>query len=182
MIDKNIKKYFDGNVILIKNKFFRDKRGYFTELYNYNFFKRIGIDVKFIQDNLSFSRYKNTIRGLHFQSKPMSQHKLVRVNKGAIFDVVVDIRKKSKTFGKYKFFYLSQNDGNFLYISNKFAHGFCTLKDNTEVFYKVSKQYSKIHDMSIIWNDKSLNIKWPIQKNNPILSTKDKNGITLDKI
>ena len=107
----------------------------------------------------------------------MSQYKLLRVNKGKIFDVVVDLRKNANTYGKSKSFILSENDGKFLLISDKFAHGFCTLENNTEVFYKVSKNYSKLHDKSILWNDKILKIKWPLTDNNPILSSKDANGI-----
>ena len=106
----------------------------------------------------------------------MSQSKLVRVIRGSIYDVVVDLRKNSSTYGKYISFRLKKNDGKLLYISNNFAHGFCTLEKDTEVFYKVSKYYSKEHEKTIIWNDKKLNIKWP-NKNKPTLSNKDLNDL-----
>jgi len=171
--------YFDKEIILIKNKYHRDNRGSFSELYNYNNFKKIGIKIKFVQDNISFSKKKYTIRGLHIQTSPMSQYKLIKVNKGSIFDVVLDLRKSSKSYGKYKSFILKENDGKLLFVSDKFAHGFCTLKNNTEVFYKVNNYYSKKHYKSILWKDKDLQINWPLKNIDPILSVQDKKGLSL---
>ncbi len=172
----DVQYYFEKQVALIKTNIFNDNRGSFTELYNERVLNKLGIKESFVQDNYSISKKKFTIRGLHFQIGKMSQSKLVRVIRGSIYDVVVDLRKNSSTYGKYISFRLKKNDGKLLYISNNFAHGFCTLEKDTEVFYKVSKYYSKEHEKTIIWNDKKLNIKWP-NKNKPTLSNKDLNGL-----
>ena len=125
---------------------------------------------------------KGTLRGLHFQKPPFEQTKLLYVLSGEIFDVVVDLRKNSKTYGKYKSFILNDKNFNSIYISSGFAHGFLTLTDNVKLFYKVSKYYSKKHDESILWNDKKINIKWPIiKKNKLIISDKDKNAVIFEK-
>lgn len=177
-----VKKYFSNNVILIKTKLFKDIRGSFTEIYNKNAFKKIGIFENFVQDNYSISKNKKTIRGLHFQSGQKKQSKLVRVMKGSIFDVVVDLRKNSNSYGKYMSFNLKQNDGQLLYISKNFAHGFCTLENDTEIFYKVSNFYSNKNEKTILWNDNFLKINWPLKKITPTLSLKDKNGIGFLKL
>lgn len=172
----NIQYYFEKQIALINTNIFNDNRGSFTELYSKKILKKLGITESFVQDNYSISKKKFTIRGLHFQIGKMSQSKLIRVIRGSIYDVVVDIRKNSSTYGKYMSFKLKKNDGKLLYVSKNFAHGFCTLENNTEIFYKVSKYYSKPHEKTIIWNDEKLNIKWP-NKNKPTLSDKDLKGL-----
>jgi dTDP-4-dehydrorhamnose 3,5-epimerase len=169
----NFKNYFNGHIILINNKKIIDKRGSFFESYNSEKLNNLNVKCKFYQDNVSISKKKGTLRGLHYQKKPFSQNKLITVVQGKIQDVVIDLRKKSKTFGKYQSFIMSENKSNQLYISNHFAHGFLTLENNTIVTYKVDKKYSKKHEITILWSDKKLKIKW-LQKKNLILSEKDK--------
>lgn len=158
-------------VLLIEPVVFGDNRGFFMETYKYDDFVDLGIEDRFVQDNHSKSAQKNVIRGLHFQRKPFAQAKLVRVIAGRIFDVAVDIRKNSPTYGKWVSAELSSENKNMLYIPDGFAHGFCTLEENTEVIYKCSNPYSEKHDCGIKWNDEYLDIKWPTE--NPILSKKD---------
>lgn len=167
-----IKSDLDG-VILIKPKVINDYRGFFIESYSHKVFCDNGIDCKFVQDNHSKSINIGTIRGLHFQTPPFDQSKLVRVIRGSILDVVVDIRKSSPTFGKWQSFELSEDNFKMLFIPKGFAHGFCTLKQDSEVFYKVDNYYSLQNDNGIFWNDPSIGIKWPV--NNPIISIKDNN-------
>ncbi len=160
---------FEG-LFIIQPKCFQDERGYFFESYNENDFKKNGLDVKFVQDNQSLS-HKGVLRGLHFQNPPYAQGKLVRVIKGAVLDVVVDIRKKSKTFGKHFSLELNEQNKTMLYIPEGFAHGFLTLEDNTIFFYKCTNFYNKASENCILWNDKYLNINWGIS--NPLISEKD---------
>lgn len=160
------------DLILIKTKSFKDIRGYFFESYKESEFKNWGIKENFKQDNISFS-VKNTLRGLHFQRKPKEQTKLVRCIKGEIFDVAVDLRKESPTFGKWVSVVLSEENKNMIYIPKGFAHGFCVLSDYAVVFYKVSEEYSRELEAGIRWNDPDLNIVWPVR--DPILSDRDKN-------
>lgn len=160
------------DVKLIEPKVYSDQRGFFMESYNKRIFEEIGINFNFVQDNHSLSKEPGTIRGLHYQLNPKSQTKLIRVLSGAIFDVIVDLRKNSMTFGKWEGFILSEFNYRNLLIPNGFAHGFCTLVPNTQIFYKVDKFYSPKHDRGILWNDPTLNISWPTS--NPILSDKDK--------
>lgn len=150
---------------------FEDNRGFFTESYTQNKFHKLGVEVDFVQDNHSFSQYKGTIRGLHFQSDPMEQSKLVRVIKGSILDVIVDIRADSQNFRKYITVELTDKNFKQVFIPQGFAHGFCTLEDNCHVTYKVDNFYSAENNCGIIWNDPQLNIKWPTE--NPILSEQD---------
>ena len=150
---------------------FEDNRGFFTESYTQNKFHKLGVEVDFVQDNHSFSQYKGTIRGLHFQSDPMEQSKLVRVIKGSILDVIVDIRADSQNFRKYTTVELTDKNFKQVFIPQGFAHGFCTLEDNCHVTYKVDNFYSAENNCGIIWNDPQLNIKWPTE--NPILSEQD---------
>ncbi|MFT4303211.1 MAG: dTDP-4-dehydrorhamnose 3,5-epimerase [Candidatus Woesearchaeota archaeon] len=163
-------------VLLIEPSIFEDKRGFFLETYRKSEFP---IKVEFKQDNHSKSN-KNVLRGLHFQKLPKKQGKLIRCTKGSIFDVAVDIRKESPTYKKHVAAILSEENKYILWIPPGFAHGYLTLKDNTEVQYKCTEEYSKEHDVSILWNDKELNIDWPIK--NPILSEKDKNAPTLKEV
>jgi len=158
------------DVILVEPQSFSDDRGFFFESFKESDFFLNGIDKKFVQDNYSHS-VNGVIRGLHFQKAPKAQAKLVTVLKGKIFDVAVDIRKNSPTYGKWVSEILSGDTHNLLYVPEGFAHGFCVISDEADVLYKVSNEYSQEHERSIIWNDPKLNIQWPIKK--PIISNKD---------
>jgi dTDP-4-dehydrorhamnose 3,5-epimerase len=158
-------------VYIIKPTKFKDNRGTFFESFNKQIFqKKIDSKVNFVQDNQSLS-YKGVLRGLHFQNPPYAQAKLVSVIKGSVLDVVVDLRKESKTFGKYITEEINEYNNHQLFIPVGMAHGFLTLEDNTIFRYKCSDFYNKESEDSLLWNDISLNIKWPIS--NPILSKKD---------
>ena len=176
-----INKYFDNTVILLKPKKFYDKRGFFSELYNKNSLKKLKIKDIFVQDNYSFSKKKGIIRGLHFQKPPFDQAKLIRVTKGKILDIILDIRKNSPYYGKIKKFILSKENWRQIYIPSGFAHGFVTLSNLTEVEYKVSNFYSKKHEVTIMWNDQTLSVNWII-KQKEILNNKDKNGISFNEL
>ena len=158
------------DVILVEPSSFSDDRGFFFESFKESDFFSNGIDKNFVQDNFSHS-VNGVIRGLHFQKAPKAQAKLVTVLKGKIFDVAVDIRKNSPTYGKWVSEILSDDTHNLLYVPEGFAHGFCVISDEADVLYKVSNEYSQEHERSIIWNDPKLNIEWPIKK--PIISNKD---------
>lgn len=158
-------------VFIIETDVFGDKRGFFMESYNEKRFRENGVDNQFIQDNHSLSTQTGVIRGLHYQLNPKAQTKLVRVLSGAIYDVVVDICKGSPTFGQWEGFFLSADNKRQLLVPKGFAHGFCTLIPNTQVFYKVDEYYSPEHDRGILWNDPAIGIDWPTS--NPILSDKD---------
>lgn len=161
-----------NDVILIKPKIFGDNRGFFLETYKKSEFVKNGIVAEFIQDNHSKST-KHVLRGLHYQAKPYMQAKIVRCIKGRIFDVAVDIRPESSTYGKYVKVELSQENQNMLYIPEGFAHGFVVLSDEAELIYKASGEYAPQADRGIIWNDKDINVDWEIDFE-PILSEKDK--------
>ena len=162
-----------ADVILIKPTVFYDDRGFFMEAYKKSEFEKVGIDTDFVQDNHSKS-IKGVLRGLHYQIEPRSQGKLVRCVKGKIFDVAVDIRIGSPTFGKWVGVELSEENKFILWIPRGFAHGFLTLSEEAEIIYKISgSEYSPEHDRSIRWNDPDINIDWPID-GRPILSEKDR--------
>lgn len=169
---KVIQTIFDG-VFVLEPTVYKDERGFFMESYNEQTFRKLGFDIQFVQDNHSLSVKAGTIRGLHYQLHPKAQTKLVRVTRGAIYDVIVDIRKGSPTFGKWQAFILSADNKRQLLVPKGFAHGFCTLVENTEVQYKVDEYYSLEHDRGILWNDPALGIDWPVT--DPILSEKDAN-------
>lgn len=160
------------DVILIKPKVFGDNRGFFMETYKKSDFVANGIIEDFNQDNHSKST-KGVLRGLHYQEKPFGQAKIVRCVKGKIYDVAVDIRQNSKTFGQYVKVELSEENKNMLYIPVDFAHGFVALSDEVEILYKASGEYNPQADRGILWNDKDININWDIDFE-PILSEKDK--------
>lgn len=160
-------------VYLIEPIVHQDSRGFFMESYNEQIFIEKGLHYKFIQDNHALSREAGVIRGLHYQLAPKAQTKLIRATAGAIYDVVVDIREGSDTFGKWIGVILSEENKRQLLIPKGFAHGYCTLTTNTQVIYKVDEFYSPEHDRGIAWNDINLSIDWPVS--NPILSAKDKN-------
>lgn len=157
-------------VILIESKSFPDDRGFFLENFKESDFTAGGIDAKFVQDNYSHS-VKSVLRGLHYQTNPKAQAKLVSALQGEIFDVAVDIRKGSPTFGKWISEILSGENHKSLFIPEGFAHGFCVLSEKADVLYKVNQEYSVKHDRGLLWNDTTLDIKWPTDK--PIISEKD---------
>ncbi|MFL5754283.1 MAG: dTDP-4-dehydrorhamnose 3,5-epimerase [Bacteroidia bacterium] len=158
---------------IIQPRVFEDERGYFFESYTTREFEMLGLDVKFVQDNQSLSQ-KGVLRGLHFQNPPHAQGKLVRVIKGAVQDVVVDIRKGSATYGKHFSVELNERNKTMLWIPHGFAHGFATLEDNTIFFYKCTNYYNKSSEGCILWDDADLNINWMLT--DPVLSAKDKDG------
>ena len=164
-----VKLEIDGT-FRIKPKIFADERGYFTETYKRSDFERVGIKADFRQDNQSSST-KGVIRGLHFQREPYAQGKLVRVVKGMIFDVGVDLRKDSRTFGRYVTAILSEENKEMLWIPEGFAHGFLALEDSV-VLYKATGEYNKDSEGGLIWNDPTVNIKWPAKPTE--ISDKDK--------
>lgn len=168
------------DVILVKPKVFGDNRGFFMETYKKSEFVANGIDIEFTQDNHSKS-IKGVLRGLHYQAKPYGQAKLVRCVKGRIYDVAVDIRKNSKTFGQYVKVELSEENRNMVFIPEGFAHGFVALTDDVEILYKTSGEYAPQADSGIFWNDKEINIDWGIDFE-PILSDKDKYQSELSEI
>ncbi|MCK0131084.1 dTDP-4-dehydrorhamnose 3,5-epimerase [Flavobacteriaceae bacterium F08102] len=159
-------------ILIINPTVYSDSRGYFLESYNKERLKDV-LNVSFVQDNESLSQ-KGVLRGLHFQNPPYAQGKLVRVIKGSVLDVAVDIRKASPTYGQAYHKILSEENKTSLYIPEGFAHGFLVLEDNTIFSYKCTKYYHKPSEDAILWNDETLGIQWNIK--NPILSEKDKNA------
>ena len=160
------------DVILIKPKVFADNRGFFMETYQTKRFAEAGINVNFVQDNHSGS-CQSTLRGLHYQIQH-AQGKLVRVIAGEVFDVAVDIRKNSPTYGKHISVELSEENKSILYIPEGFAHGFCVLSEEAEVLYKCSSLYNSETEHTISWDDPDIEVYWPVS--NPLLSDRDKNG------
>lgn len=153
-----------------------DSRGVFAEVWNAREWRNAGVDVEFVQDNMSLSRRAGTLRGLHYQLAPFAQAKLVQVFQGAIFDVAVDIRPGSPTFGKWVGRELSDRVGNQLYVPAGFAHGFMTLVPDTRVHYKVSAYYSGAHDRAISFDDSEIGIEWPLEVDRALMSAKDKDA------
>jgi dTDP-4-dehydrorhamnose 3,5-epimerase len=151
-----------------------DHRGFFSEVYNRRALAEAGVDVEFVQDNHSLSVEKGVVRGLHYQIAPMAQDKLIRVVRGAILDVAVDIRRGSPTFGRHVSAEISAENWRQIYVPVGFAHGFVTLEPNTEVVYKVTQYYSPAHDRGIRWDDPELGIDWRIGAGEAILSDKDR--------
>jgi len=165
--------------VLIEPKVFEDNRGFFLESYSKKLFAENGIKDDFVQDNHSLSVEKGVLRGLHFQLSPNAQAKLVRVVAGSVYDVIVDLRENSSTFGKWEGFTLSAKNKQMLYVPRGFAHAFCTLEEDTEFVYKVDNFYAPESDSGIIWNDPTLNIDWPLE-GEPIVSEKDSNLQTFE--
>ena len=166
----NFKRLQIPDVIAINLKSFSDERGFFLESFQESTFASNGIKTKFVQDNISRS-IKGVLRGLHYQKNPKAQAKLVTAIRGEIFDVAVDIRKGSPTFGKWIAEILSDKNHKTFYVPEGFAHGFCVLSDQADILYKVSNDYSAENERGIIWNDPILKIPWPVEK--PILAKKD---------
>jgi dTDP-4-dehydrorhamnose 3,5-epimerase len=151
-----------------------DARGFFSETYSQRALADAGIDLTFVQDNHAFSAAKGTMRGLHFQTTPFAQDKLVRVIRGSILDVAVDLRRASPTYGKHVAAVISAEAWNQILVPVGFAHGLLTLEPDTEVLYKVTNYYSPQHDLGLLWNDPALAIAWPVTEADAILSAKDK--------
>jgi dTDP-4-dehydrorhamnose 3,5-epimerase len=151
-----------------------DERGFFSETYSQKALAGAGIAHAFVQDNHAFSAAKGTVRGLHFQIPPFAQDKLIRVARGAIFDVAVDLRRASPTYGKHVSAVISAKDWNQIFVPAGFAHGLATLEPDTEVLYKVTNYYSPEHDLGLLWNDPALAIAWPVSEAEAILSAKDR--------
>jgi len=164
---------FIKGLFVIKPKVFEDARGYFYESYNNSVFKKAGLNMNFVQDNQSLSQ-KGVLRGLHFQNAPFAQGKLVRVITGSVFDVAVDIRTNSPTYGKHFGLELTESNKWMMYIPEGFAHGFATLQDNTIFSYKCTNYYSKASEDCLLWNDSDIGINWNVSQ--PLLSDKDKEG------
>ena len=163
-----------SDILLIKENIYEDSRGYFSEAYNKNEFKKIGIEEDFIQDNFSFSMNAFTIRGMHFQNKPNAQSKLLRVINGSIMDIFIDLRKKSSTYMMHHKVNMKSTDG-WLYIPKGFAHGFLVLSKHAIVNYKVDNYYNKDSECGINYNDSSLDIKWMLDESQIIINQKDLN-------
>ena len=161
------------DVLLVTPRTFRDARGWFRETWSREACREIGIACDFLQDNQSFSAARATIRGLHFQRPPQAQAKLVRVLRGAIFDVAVDLRRNSPTYGLWCGARLDAEEGAQLFIPRGFAHGFCTLEPGVEVAYKVDAPYAPECDGGLLWNDPDLGVDWPLGGAEPSLSDKD---------
>jgi dTDP-4-dehydrorhamnose 3,5-epimerase len=159
------------NAYVIEPKTYSDTRGFFMRTYAHEIFEKYGIERDWVQDNHSCSTKKGIVRGLHFQLPPHAETKLIRCIRGAIYDVYVDLRKNSQTFGKWEALELSEGNKKMLYIPRGFAHGFCTLEDICEVLYKVDNHYAPKAEGGIIWNDAKLKIVWPVDK--PLLSDRD---------
>ena len=171
-----IEKTFIEGLLIIKPKVFEDPRGYFFESFSKKALEEAGIKEEFVQDNQSLSQ-KGVLRGLHLQKPPHAQGKLVRVIKGSVLDVVVDIRKGSATYGKYFSIELSGQNKTMFWVPAGFAHGFLTLEDNTIFHYKCTNYYNKDSEASVLWNDKDINVNWNVS--NPLLSEKDVTGTPL---
>ena len=158
------------DLLIIQPHIFSDDRGYFYESYNKEKFLKLGLDLNFVQDNQSLSQ-KGVLRGLHYQDPPFAQGKLVRVIKGSVLDIAVDIRANSPTYGQYEKVILSGENKTMFWIPPGFAHGFITLEDNTIFTYKCTARYSKESEGALVWNDPTLNIDWGVD--NPLVSAKD---------
>jgi dTDP-4-dehydrorhamnose 3,5-epimerase len=158
---------------LVIPKRFNDLRGYFSETWSDRLFRREIADVTFVQDNQSGSAKKGTLRGMHFQKPPFTQGKLIRVIRGSVFAVAVDLRKGSPTYRKHVRTELDGLEGTQLWVPPGFLHGFCTLEDSTEVFYKVTAYYSAAHDAGVLWSDPDLAIDWPVDFASATVSEKD---------
>ncbi len=172
--------------LIIKPQIFIDSRGYFFESWNHSEFNRtISREVNFVQDNHSKSKF-GVVRGLHYQLKPKAQAKLVRCTKGEVYDVLVDIRKDSDTYGEWSSVILNEDNKLQLWIPEGFVHGFISLKDFSEVQYKTNEYWDKDHERTLFWKDKDIKINWPIANRNDnykvIINEKDSNAPTLQEI
>lgn len=171
-----------GGVLEILPSRIEDERGFFSEVWSDQAFTAAGIDLHFVQDNHSHSRQAGVLRGLHFQSPPFAQDKLVRVSRGAVFDVAVDIRTGSATYGQWVAARISASQWNQLLVPKGFAHGFLALEPDTEVQYKVTAPYSREHDLAIRFDDPAIGVEWPMDGKALILSDKDRQAPLLADI
>jgi dTDP-4-dehydrorhamnose 3,5-epimerase len=169
----NVRPLAIPDVKLIEPKVFRDERGFFSETFSERDLARVGLELRFVQDNHSLSNKRGVVRGLHFQIPPHAQDKLVRVTRGAIVDVAVDLREGSPTYGYYVSARISAENWLQILVPKGFAHGFCTLEPNTEVVYKVTDYYAADADRGVRWDDPALGIEWPVKNSEAILSPKD---------
>lgn len=160
-------------VLVLKPRFFFDQRGHFVETYNKRAAQDIGLGACFVQDNQSRSVKTGTVRALHFQTPPKTQAKLVRVLRGAVFDVAVDLRAGSPTYGRWTAATLTATNGHQMFVPRGFGHGFCTLEPDTEVAYKVDDYYAPECEQGLAWDDPTLAIDWPVKAEDAILSDKD---------
>ena len=165
-----------AGVLEIRPARIADDRGFFSEVWSEAAFAGAGVDLHFVQDNHSLSRDAGVLRGLHFQAPPFAQDKLVRVSRGAVFDVAVDIRRASPTYGQWVGMRLSADEWNQMLIPRGFAHGFLALEPDSEVQYKVTAPYSRDHDRAIRFDDPAIGIEWPIAREALILSDKDRSA------
>ncbi len=163
-----------AGVLILRPQKHGDHRGFFSETFKASALKDAGVAVEWVQDNHSFSTTRGVVRGLHFQRAPKAQAKLLRVIRGAILDVAVDIRKGSPTYGQHVAVELSAENWTQFYVPAGFAHGFCTLTENCDVLYKVSAEYGPAEEGGVLWNDPDLGIKWPIGAEQATLSARDR--------
>lgn len=168
-----------SNVLEIIPDRFTDPRGFFSETYSVRRLAEYGIHETFVQDNHSHSRYRGVLRGLHFQRAPYGQAKLIWVTSGSIFDVAVDIRKGSPTYGQWVGFEISAEKGNQVFMPQGFAHGFVTLEPNTDIFYKVSNYYARGEERAIRYDDPQIGIDWPLDLETLVVSDKDRDAMHL---
>jgi dTDP-4-dehydrorhamnose 3,5-epimerase len=166
--------------LIIEPRVFGDERGFFMETWNERSFREAGLDPHFVQDNHSRSQ-KGVLRGLHFQN-PGAQGKLVRVARGAVFDVVVDLRRSSATFGQWIGVELSGENKRMLWVPEGFAHGFVTLSDDTDFLYKCTSPYAPEHEHTLAWDDPTVGVDWPLAGLTPIISEKDRRGLSLAEV
>ena len=162
------------DVMILEPERFSDERGFFSETYNRRALAECGIELDFVQDSHSLSRSRGTIRGLHYQSPPFAQNKLIRVVRGSVLDVAVDLRRGSPTYGRHVAAIISAQAWNQILVPVGFAHGFCTLEADTEIVYKVTDYYAPAHDRGILWNDPDLDIEWPVADEIAVLSARDR--------
>jgi dTDP-4-dehydrorhamnose 3,5-epimerase len=177
-----IDEFDSGGPVLVRDKIYRDERGLFAETFRAHKTPALKEQRNWVQDNMSRSTKAGTVRGLHWQALPMAQDKLVGVVKGAILDVVVDLRRKSATFGKAAGVRLSEEENQQLFVPVGFAHGFCTLVDDTIVTYKCSAYYDTATERSLAWHDRVLGIAWPVSVADGIVSAKDQSAPLLSQV
>jgi len=166
-------------VLVLRPARFADGRGFFSETYRHSWMEEAGLPTAWVQDNHSLSTAPGTVRGLHFQVPPRAQDKLVRVTRGSVLDVAVDLRRGSPTYGRHVALTLSAADWEQVFIPKGLAHGYCTLEPDSEVLYKVTDYYSPEHDRGLLWNDPALGIEWPVSGDVALVSERDRRHPTL---
>ena len=169
----SVERFDIDGLLLMRPRRFADSRGYFVETYNSREYQRAGVGCLFVQDNQSLSSRRGTVRGLHFQVPPAAQSKLVRVLRGSIFDVAVDLRRGSRTYGRWRAVTLSAEDGAQLFVPVGLAHAYCTLEPDTEVAYKVDEFYAPACDVGLRWDDPDIGVDWPVSAAEATVSDKD---------